>query len=106
MKNSWYCNMTKPRSIKLRVRVKDDQDNLFVRLGGRVLKDLLGDDPDNSFLPLSISFGDTTVYASWNGGISQDGKSTSYKNRIETTADERFSLETNCHYHRTIHVEI
>lgn len=64
--------MTKPLSIKLRVRVKDEEDNIFVRLSSRVLKDLLGDDPDNSFLPLSISFGDTTVYASWNGGISQD----------------------------------
>lgn len=67
--------MTKPLSIKL--RVKDEKDNLFVRLSERIVRDLLGDDHVSSFLPLSISFGDTTVYTSWNGGISEyGGKST------------------------------
>ncbi|CAJ1961407.1 unnamed protein product [Cylindrotheca closterium] len=61
--------MTKPFSIKL--RLKEERDNLFVRLSERTVKDLLDDASASSFLPLAIALCDTTVYTSWNGGISE-----------------------------------
>jgi len=60
-----------PNPIKLRLCVKNKGDNLFVRLGEGTVKNLVGDDHVTAFLPLSITFAQTTVYASWNGGISE-----------------------------------
>lgn len=90
------------QTLFITLRIKDEQDNLFVRLSQRTLQQLLADEYDNSisFLPLSISFdGNVTVYASWNGGICEyDGESMIFGDDSNKNWPMMIQF---CHYRRT-----
>jgi hypothetical protein len=114
---------------QLRLILRDDTDNLFVRLSPEVARDLKtlasttnsavqesgercwtihGEDSD--FLPLSISILDQTIYASHNGGfLDESGKRRGYTDTLQEWGgscwtNDRFRF--SCHYHRIYNVDI